>query len=34
VNVVYATVEALRSLKTAEKVAQLRGKNVGDIFAA
>jgi small subunit ribosomal protein S5 len=34
VNVVYATVEALRSLKTAEQVAQLRGKNVGDIFAA
>lgn len=34
VNVVYATVEALRTLKTAEQVAQLRGKNVHDIFAA
>jgi small subunit ribosomal protein S5 len=34
VNVVYATVEALRTLKTAEQVAQLRGKNVADIFAA
>jgi len=34
VNVVYATVEALRSLKTAEQVAAIRGKNVADIFAA
>src|SRR5579863_1050033 len=34
INVVYATVEALRSLKTAEQVASMRGKNVGDIFAA
>lgn len=34
VNVVYATIEALRSLKTAEQVAQMRGKDVGDIFAA
>ena len=34
VNFVYATVEALRTLKTAEQVAQLRGKSVADIFAA
>lgn len=34
VNVVYATVEALRSLKTAEQVASIRGKTVADIFAA
>ncbi|MBV9271391.1 MAG: 30S ribosomal protein S5, partial [Candidatus Eremiobacteraeota bacterium] len=34
INVVYATIEGLRSLKTAEQVAQLRGKNVADIFAA
>ncbi|HZZ65828.1 MAG TPA: 30S ribosomal protein S5 [Candidatus Baltobacteraceae bacterium] len=34
VNVVYATVEALRSLKTAEQVASSRGKTVADIFAA
>jgi small subunit ribosomal protein S5 len=34
VNVVYATVEALRQLKTADQVAAIRGKNVGDIFAA
>ena len=34
VNVVFATVEALRSLKTAEQVAAIRGKNVADIFAA
>lgn len=34
INVVMATVEALRSLKTAEKVAALRGKTVKDIFAA
>ena len=30
INVVLATFEALSSLKTAEKVAQLRGKTVGD----
>ena len=29
-----ATVEALRSLKTAEQVAALRGKTVKEIFAA
>jgi small subunit ribosomal protein S5 len=34
INVVKATVEALRSLKTAEQVAALRGKNVKEIFAA
>ena len=34
INVVYATVEALRSLKTVEQVATMRGKNAGDIFAA
>jgi small subunit ribosomal protein S5 len=34
INVVMATVEALRSLKTAEKVAALRGKTVKEIFAA
>jgi small subunit ribosomal protein S5 len=34
INVVMATVEALRSLKTAEKVASLRGKTVKEIFAA
>ena len=34
INVVYATVEALKSLKTAERVAELRGKNAGEIFAA
>ncbi len=34
INVVYATVEALRSLRTAEQVAAMRGKSVGDIFAA
>ena len=34
VNVVYATVEALRSLKTAEQVAAMRGKSVAEIFAA
>ena len=34
VNVVYATVEALRTLKTAEQVAAIRGKSVADIFAA
>jgi small subunit ribosomal protein S5 len=34
INVVLATIEALRSLKTAEKVAALRGKTAKDIFAA
>lgn len=34
VNVVYATVEALRALKTAEQVAAIRGKTVAEIFAA
>ena len=34
INVVYATVEALKSLKTAERVAELRGKTAADIFAA
>ena len=34
INVVYATVEALKSLKTAERVAELRGKNAAEIFAA
>ena len=33
INVVLATFEALGSLKTAEKVAQLRGKTVQEIFA-
>jgi small subunit ribosomal protein S5 len=34
INVVMATVEALRSLRTAERVASLRGKTVKEIFAA
>jgi small subunit ribosomal protein S5 len=34
INVVLATIEALRSLKTADKVAALRGKTAKDIFAA
>ncbi len=34
VNVVYATVEALRSLKTAEQVAAIRGRSVAEIFAS
>ncbi|HUY10859.1 MAG TPA: 30S ribosomal protein S5 [Candidatus Dormibacteraeota bacterium] len=34
INVVMATVDALRTLKTAEKVAALRGKTVKEIFAA
>src|ERR1700758_940001 len=34
INVVYATFEALKQLKTAEQVASLRGKSVKDIFAA
>jgi small subunit ribosomal protein S5 len=33
INVVYATVEALRSLKTAEQVARLRGKDVAEVVA-
>ena len=31
INVVYATVEALRSLKTVETVARLRGKTVAEV---
>ncbi|HTC29335.1 MAG TPA: 30S ribosomal protein S5 [Candidatus Acidoferrum sp.] len=34
INVVLATIEGLRSLKTAEKVAALRGKTAKEIFAA
>jgi small subunit ribosomal protein S5 len=34
INVVMATVEALRSLRTPEQVAALRGKTVKDIYAA
>lgn len=34
INVVYATVEALRSLRTAEKVSASRGKSTKEIFAA
>ena len=33
INVVYATVEALRSLKTAETVARLRGKTAAEVMA-
>jgi len=33
INVVYATVEALRSLKTAERVARLRGKDTAEVLA-
>ena len=33
INVVYATFEALKSLKTAETVAQLRGKTVAELYA-
>jgi small subunit ribosomal protein S5 len=33
INVVYATIEALRSLKTAETVAKLRGKTPAEILA-
>lgn len=33
INVVLATFEALSSLKTAEKVAQLRGKTVRELYA-
>ncbi|HTJ25187.1 MAG TPA: 30S ribosomal protein S5 [Candidatus Limnocylindria bacterium] len=32
INVVLATFEALKSLKTADKVAQLRGKTVQELF--
>ena len=32
-NVVYATLEALKSLKSAEEVAKLRGKSVGELLA-
>jgi small subunit ribosomal protein S5 len=32
INVVLATFEALKSLKTAEKVAQLRGKTVQELY--
>jgi small subunit ribosomal protein S5 len=34
INVVLATIEGLRSLKTAEQVAALRGKTTKEIFAA
>ena len=34
INVVMATIEALRSLRTAEQVAALRGKTVKEIYAA
>jgi len=34
INVVLATIEGLRSLKTADKVAALRGKTAKEIFAA
>jgi len=34
INVVYATIEGLRSLKTVEQVAALRGKTTAEIFAA
>ena len=33
INVVYATFEALKSLRTAEQVAKLRGKTVNELFA-
>ncbi|MGH7716162.1 MAG: 30S ribosomal protein S5 [Vulcanimicrobiaceae bacterium] len=33
INVVYATIEALRSLKTAERVARLRGKDVAEVLS-
>ena len=32
-NVVLATIEGLRQLKTPEEVAKLRGKSVDEIFA-
>ena len=34
INVVLATIEGLRTLKTAEQVAALRGKTVKEIYAA
>jgi small subunit ribosomal protein S5 len=34
INVVMATIEGLRTLKTAEQVAALRGKTVKEIYAA
>jgi small subunit ribosomal protein S5 len=34
INVVFATIEALRTLRTAEQVAASRGRTVADIFAA
>ena len=34
INVVMATVQALESLRTAQHVADLRGKTVKEIFAA
>ncbi len=34
INVVMTTVEALKSLRTAERVATLRGKTVKDVFVA
>ena len=34
INVVYATFEALKSLRTAEQVARLRDKTVAELFAS
>ena len=34
INVVYATFEALKSLRTAEQVAKLRDKTVAELFAS
>ena len=34
INVVYATFEALKSLRTAEQVAKLRDKSVAELFAS
>ncbi len=34
INVVYATIEALRSLKTADQVAKLRGKTVPEFHSS
>ena len=34
INVVYATIEALRSLKTVERVAMLRGKTVSEVIGS
>ncbi len=33
INVVYTTIEALKSLRTAEDVARMRGKTVSELFA-